>query len=93
MTRSELVDRVAQATGLSRRDAEAAVKATFESIEAELAAGGEVQLTGFGKFSVADRAAREGVNPRDPGGAKITIAARKVPRFTAGAALKSAVDS
>jgi DNA-binding protein HU-beta len=86
------VDRVATASGLSKRDAEAAVKAVFESIEAELAAGGEVQLTGFGKFSVADRAAREGVNPRDPGGAKIAIKARKVPRFTPGAALKSAVD-
>jgi len=92
MTKAELIDSIADKAGISKKDAEAALKATLESIEGALKKGGDVQLTGFGKFSVAKRAAREGVNPRDPGGAKIKIAARTVPRFSPGAALKSAVD-
>jgi DNA-binding protein HU-beta len=92
MTKAEFVDRVAQKTGLNKREAGGAVDAVLETITETLKRGGEVQFTGFGKFSVSNRAAREGVNPRDPGGAKIRIAARKVPRFSAGAALKSAVD-
>ena len=92
MTKAELVDSIADKAGISKRDAEGALKAFLETIEETLKKGGDVQLTGFGKFSVSQRAAREGVNPRDPGGAKIKIAARKVPRFTPGAALKSAVD-
>ncbi|MEW6582888.1 MAG: HU family DNA-binding protein, partial [Actinomycetota bacterium] len=92
MTKAELVDAIADKAGISKRDAEGALKALLESIEDALKQGEDVQLTGFGKFSVSQRAAREGVNPRDPGGAKITIAARKVPRFTPGAALKAAVD-
>jgi DNA-binding protein HU-beta len=92
MTKAELVDAVADKAGISKRDAEGALKALLETIEETLKKGGDVQLTGFGKFSVSQRAAREGVNPRDPGGAKIKIPARTVPRFTPGAALKSAVD-
>ena len=91
MTKSEFVDQVAQRTGLSKKDAAAAVDAVLDTIEDTLKKGGEVQFTGFGKFSVSQRAAREGVNPRDPGGAKIQIAARRVPRFSAGAALKNSV--
>ena len=91
MTKSEFVDQVAQKTSLSKKDAAAAVDAVLDTIEDTLKKGGEVQFTGFGKFSVSQRAAREGVNPRDPGGAKIKIAARKVPRFSAGAALKNSV--
>jgi DNA-binding protein HU-beta len=91
MTKSEFVDQVAQRTGLSKKDAGAAVDAVLDTIEDTLKRGGEVQFTGFGKFSVSQRAARQGVNPRDPGGAKIQIAARKVPRFSPGAALKSSV--
>jgi DNA-binding protein HU-beta len=91
MTKSEFVDQVAQRTGLSKRDAAAAVDAFLDTVEDTLKKGGEVQFTGFGKFSVSQRAARQGVNPRDPGGAKIQIAARRVPRFSAGAALKSSV--
>ena len=92
MTKAELVDQIAQRAGLSKRDAEQSLKAFLETIEETLAKGGDVQLTGFGKFSVAQRGAREGVNPRDPGGAKIAIRARKVPRFSPGAALKAAID-
>lgn len=91
MTKSEFVDQVAQKTGLSKRDAAAAVDAFLDTVEDTLKKGGEVQFTGFGKFSVSQRAARQGVNPRDPGGAKIQIAARRVPRFSPGAALKSSV--
>jgi DNA-binding protein HU-beta len=63
--------------------------ATLESIEAALASGQEVSITGFGKFTVADRAARQGVNPAT--GERIEIAASKSPRFSAGARLKEAV--
>jgi DNA-binding protein HU-beta len=92
MTKAELVDSIAAKAGISKRDAENALRAFLETVEDTLKAGGEVQLTGFGKFSVSRRAARQGVNPRDPGGAKIAIKARTVPRFTPGAALKAAVD-
>jgi DNA-binding protein HU-beta len=91
MTKSEFVDQVAQRTGLSKKDAGAAVEAFLQTVEETLKSGDEVQFTGFGKFSVSSRAAREGVNPRDPGGAKIKIAARKVPRFSPGAGLKNSV--
>jgi DNA-binding protein HU-beta len=91
MTKSEFVDQVAQKTGLSKKDAASAVDAFLDTVEATLKQGGDVQFTGFGKFSVSQRAARQGVNPRDPGGAKIHIAARRVPRFSPGAALKSSV--
>jgi DNA-binding protein HU-beta len=91
MTKSEFVDQVASKTGLSKKDAAAAVDAFLDTVESTLKQGGEVQFTGFGKFSVTQRAARQGVNPRDPGGAKIQIAARRVPRFSPGAALKSSV--
>jgi len=89
MTKSEFVDKVAAESGLSKKDAGAAVDAVIASIEDTLKSGGEVNFTGFGKFHGADRGAREGRNPRT--GETMTIAASRVPRFTAGSGLKKAV--
>jgi DNA-binding protein HU-beta len=89
VTKSEFVDRVASASGLSKKDAGAAVDAVLGSIEGALQSGEEVNFTGFGKFHVAERGAREGRNPRT--GETMTIAASRVPRFTAGSGLKKAV--
>jgi DNA-binding protein HU-beta len=89
MTKNEFVDRVAGESGLSKKDAGAAVDAMIRSIEGALGAGEDVNFTGFGKFHVAERGAREGRNPRT--GETMTIAASKVPRFTAGSGLKKAV--
>ncbi|HET8755967.1 MAG TPA: HU family DNA-binding protein [Solirubrobacteraceae bacterium] len=88
-TKAEFVDQVAAKSGLSKKDAGAAVDAVISSIEDSLKAGNEVSFTGFGKFHVANRGAREGRNPRT--GETMTIAASRVPRFTAGSGLKKAV--
>ena len=90
MTKQEFVDQVASKSGLGRREAAKAVDAVLESISEALTRGDSVSFTGFGKFSTQDRAAREGVNPRNPG-QKVTIPAAKVPKFSAGSALKQAV--
>ena len=89
MTKAEFVDRVAEHADLGKSEAGKAVDAVLDSIQEVLSRGGEVSFTGFGKFSVADRSARQGVNPQT--GEKIQIAASKVPRFSAGSALKNAV--
>ena len=89
MTKSDFVDQVASESGLSKKDAGAAVDAVLGTIENALKSGDEVSFTGFGKFHVAQRGAREGRNPRT--GESMTIAASKVPRFTAGSGLKKAV--
>jgi DNA-binding protein HU-beta len=89
VTKSELVDQVADRANLDRQDAGRAVEAVLHAVEDTLRRGSEVSVSGFGKFHVADRAARQGVNPRT--GEPIQIAASRVPRFTAGAALKKAV--
>jgi DNA-binding protein HU-beta len=89
MTKSDFVDRVASESGLSKKDAGTAVDAVISTIEGALKSGEEVSFTGFGKFHVANRGAREGRNPRT--GETMTIAASKVPRFTAGSGLKKAV--
>ena len=89
MSKSEFVDKVAAESGLSKKDAGAAVDAVLRTIEGELKSGGEVTFTGFGKFHVAQRGAREGRNPRT--GESMSIAATKVPRFTAGSGLKKAI--
>lgn len=91
MTKSEFVDRVADQAGIGKNEATKAVDATLSVIEETLSRGGEVSFTGFGKFTVAERGARQGVNPQT--GERIEIAASKVPRFSAGSALKSAVKS
>ena len=80
MTKQEFVEQVAQESGLGKGDAEKAVNAVLDTIEEVLSRGGEMSFTGFGKFSVADRGARQGVNPQT--GEKIQIAA------TQGAALQ-----
>jgi DNA-binding protein HU-beta len=89
VTKSEFVDQVASRSGISKSDATKAVDTVIEVIEETLSRGGEINFTGFGKFSVADRGARQGVNPQT--GERIEIAASRVPRFSAGSALKKAV--
>jgi DNA-binding protein HU-beta len=89
VTKSEFVDQVADRAGLSKKDAGDAVDAVLETIESALTRGSEVVFSGFGKFSVAQRSAREGRNPAT--GEKIYIQATRVPKFSAGAALKKAV--
>jgi DNA-binding protein HU-beta len=89
MTKAEFVDKVAAESGLTKKDAGSAVDAVLASIEEALKRGDEVTFTGFGKFHVAQRGARSGRNPRT--GETMTIAASRVPRFTAGSALKKAV--
>jgi DNA-binding protein HU-beta len=90
VTKQEFVDQVATKSGLSRRDAGKAVDAFLDSITDALKQGEAVNFTGFGKFSTAQRAAREGVNPRNPG-QKVQIPAATVPKFSAGSALKQAL--
>ncbi len=89
MNKEELVSAVAKKAGLSKREAEGALKATLEAVKDALKKGSKVTLTGFGTFLVAKRAARKGVNPQT--GASINIPARTVPRFKAGKGLKEAV--
>jgi DNA-binding protein HU-beta len=89
VTKSEFVDQVADRAGLSKKDASDAVDAFLDTIESALRRGSEVSFSGFGKFSVSNRSAREGRNPAT--GERIHIAASRVPKFTAGAALKKAV--
>lgn len=90
MTKAEFIDQVADRAGLSKKDASEAVDAVLQTIEGALRRGSDVVFSGFGKFSVSDRAAREGRNPAT--GEKIHIKATKVPKFSAGAALKKAVN-
>jgi DNA-binding protein HU-beta len=89
VTKQELIDEIADQSGLDRQDAAAALEAALVVVTTTLAQGGEVTLTGFGKFHTAVRGARQGVNPRT--GEAMQIGASTVPRFTAGSALKKAV--
>ena len=91
MNKNDIAEAVAEATDNSKADAAKAVDCVFETISAALKSGDSVQLIGFGSFSVADRAAREGRNPRT--GETLQIAASKQPKFKAGKALKDAVNS
>ena len=90
MNRMELVAAVAKKADFSKKDAEAAVKGVFDAITDALVEGDKVQLIGFGTFDVAERAAREGRNPRT--GATMKIDASKAPRFKAGKALKDKIN-
>ncbi len=90
MTKQEFVEQISSRSDLSRRDAGKAVDAFLEVITDTLKKGEDVAFTGFGKFTTQKRAAREGVNPRNPG-QKVHIAAATVPRFSAGSQLKAAV--
>jgi len=89
VTKSEFIEKFAARAGLSKKDAAAAVDAFIDVVKSALEAGEEVQFTGFGKFYVQKREAREGINPQTK--AKILIEATRVPRFSAGSALKAAV--
>lgn len=90
MNKAELVAAMAEKTQLSKKDAEAALKAFTEVVTEELKKGGKIQLVGFGNFEVSERAAREGRNPLT--GATMTIPATKAPKFKAGKALKDAIN-
>jgi nucleoid DNA-binding protein len=90
VTKQEFVDRVASKSGLNRRDAAKAVDAFLDAITDALKGGDQINFTGFGKFSTQQRAARTGVNPRNPS-QKVQIPAATVPKFSAGSSLKSAV--
>ena len=86
MNKTELVAAMAEQAGISKKDAEKALKAFTDVVAAELKNGGKVQLVGFGTFEVAERAAREGRNPQS--GKVMKIAASKAPKFKACKALK-----
>ena len=90
MNKTELVAAMAEQAGLSKKDAEAALKAFTDVVANELKANGKVQLVGFGTFEVSERAAREGRNPQT--GETMTIAASKAPKFKAGKALKDLIN-
>jgi len=91
MNKTELVAAMADQAGLSKKDAEKALKAFTDAVADELKKGGKVQLVGFGTFEVSERKAREGRNPLT--GATMTIEASKAPKFKAGKALKDLVNA
>ena len=91
MNKTELVAAIAEKAGLSKKDAEGAVKAFTDTVAEQLKAGEKIQLVGFGTFEVAERAARTGKNPQT--GEAIKIPASKAPKFKAGKALKDSVNA
>ena len=90
MTKTELINEVANKTGLTKKDAEKAVSAVIESITDAMSMGDKVQLVGFGTFEVRERGARTGRDPRT--NQEIQIPASKAPAFKAGKALKDTVN-
>jgi DNA-binding protein HU-beta len=90
MNKQEVIDALAAKLGGSRAEAEKALEAFVGVVTDALRTGQEVNISGFGSFSVSNRAARMGVNPQNPA-QKIQIAATKVPKFRAGKGLKDAV--
>jgi len=89
MNKSQLVSAVASDSGLSKTDSSRAIESLIDTVTRTLKKGDEVSITGFGKFSVVNRAARQGVNPRT--GERVKIKASKAPKFSAGATRKQAV--
>ena len=89
MNKSELIEQVADRADIKRTDAERTLNVLTEVIKETLQRGGDVAITGFGKFSVAERGPRQGVNPQT--GERIQIAASKAPKFSAGANFKKAL--
>ena len=91
MNKTELITVVAEKAELSKKDAEKAIKAFTDAVSEELVKGGKIQLVGFGTFEVAERAAREGINPltKQP----MKIAASKAPKFKAGKGLKDTLNA
>ncbi|MEA3304424.1 MAG: HU family DNA-binding protein [Patescibacteria group bacterium] len=90
MTKADLVAAIAASANLTKTAASAALEAVISAITTELTKGGKVTITGFGTFSVSQRAARTGVNPQNPS-QKIQIPAMKTPHFKAGKQLKDSV--
>jgi DNA-binding protein HU-beta len=90
MNKNELAQQVASQGGVDSGDAKKAVEAVFDVIADQLSSGNEVAIAGFGKFSVSDRAARQGVNPAT--GEKIQIAASKAAKFSAASGLKTKLN-
>ena len=90
MNKAELISAVAEKTGLSKKDSEKAINATFDTITLAMEAGEKVQLVGFGAFDVKERASRIGRNPKTK--EEIEIPASRVPVFKAGKALKDAIS-
>jgi DNA-binding protein HU-beta len=90
MNKSQLIDAVASDSGLTKTDSARAVDSLLDTVTRMLKKGDDVNITGFGKFSVVKRAARQGVNPRT--GERVKIKASKAPKFSAGASLKQAVS-
>ncbi|HEX2015933.1 MAG TPA: HU family DNA-binding protein [Solirubrobacteraceae bacterium] len=89
MTKAEFTEHLAERASLSRHDAARSVEAMLEILQDTLRRGGEVRFSGFGRFHVGERGGRAGVNPRT--GERIDIEAVRIPRFTAGSALKKAI--
>jgi DNA-binding protein HU-beta len=89
VTKGDFVDKLAAKSGLTKKDAAAVVDAFVDVVTEALKKGEEVQFTGFGKFYVQSRQARQGINPQTK--QQITIPASKVPKFSAGMALKTAI--
>ena len=90
MNKTELIEKIAVGAELSRVDAKKALDATVAAIKDALIAGDKVALVGFGTFSISERPAREGINPATK--EKITIAAKKIAKFKAGAELADALN-
>ena len=91
MNKAELITKMAQESGLSKKITEIALNSFMEVVKDTLVSGDKVQLVGFGTFEVRDRKAREGRNPRNPEEV-IHIPASKAPVFRAGKQLKDAVN-
>ena len=89
MNKTEFVEKIAAASGLSKADSKKALEAVVATVKEALVAGDKVALVGFGTFAVSERPAREGINPRSK--EKIKIAAKKVAKFKAGAELADAI--
>lgn len=89
MNKTELIEKIAATAGLTKADSKKALEATLTAVKDALAAGEKVSIIGFGTFSVNERPAREGINPRTK--EKVQIAAKKVAKFKAGAELDAAL--
>ena len=90
MNKTELIDEIAKETGLTKKDSEAALKSFVSVVEKKLAEGDDVQIIGFGTFSIGERSERTGRNPKT--GETIKIAASKSPKFKPGKAFKDLVN-
>jgi DNA-binding protein HU-beta len=90
MNKTELVNAIAENANLSKADAKKALEATLDAIAGALKSGDKIALVGFGTFSVSERPSRTGINPRTK--EQITIAAKKIAKFKAGAELENALQ-